>query len=81
MNRAFSGLRPDEATALQTLGEEATAIAVPPRAPFDAYSEPNRFDQQTAGHLRRIRLICGDLRFNGDPGSIADEASPSRPSR
>ena len=30
MDRALGGLRPDEAAALQTFGEEAAAIAIPP---------------------------------------------------
>ena len=30
MNRAFAGLWPDEAAALQALGEEAEAIPLPP---------------------------------------------------
>ena len=44
MNRAFSGLWPDEAAALKTLGEEAAAIAVPPKQ-LDQITAPATEDE------------------------------------
>lgn len=48
MNRAFAGLRPDEAATLQALGKKAEAIAIPPEQ-FDQIAAATAEDEDVTG--------------------------------
>ena len=71
MNRAFAGLRPDEAATLQALGEEAEAIPIPPKQ-FDQITAPSAKDEDVAG-----KGVGGELFLNdaGHPSSTVKRAS------
>ena len=59
MNRPFAGLRPDEATTLQALGEEAEAIAIPPEQ-FDQIAAPATKDEDVTGKGIGGELLLSD---------------------
>lgn len=59
MNRAFAGLRPDEAATLQSLGEEAEAIPIPPKQ-FDQIATSTAKDEDVAGKGIRGEFLLND---------------------
>ena len=68
MNRAFDGLRPDEAAALQTLGKETQSVAILPE-PFNEIATPATEDKNVTTEGIGPKLLLGDGRQTIKPSA------------